>query len=229
MKKNIIFLLAVLILAFTAFSSVSAQNKMYVTLGQYEQDNNISNGPEDIEWLVLAIRESNNEKWAFLVSKYVIDARPYNDTKTDVTWETSSIRKWLNSDFYNKAFSPSEKEQIIKFSIPNPDNPKYNTPGGNKTSDNAFLLSYEDVVKYFPEPSSRLCVGTPYANAKGDLHSNESGKVTENVKWATRTPGSKGYGVIFIESDHDGTFMMNGGAVDVIKGIRPALNIKWNN
>ena len=55
MKKSIVFVFTVLIFVLAAFSSAGAQGKMYVTLGQYEQDNNVSNGPEEIEWLVLAI------------------------------------------------------------------------------------------------------------------------------------------------------------------------------
>lgn len=230
--KKIIFYLAVVILIFAAVSSVGAQSKTYVTLGRYEQDNNVSNGPEEIEWLVLATNmttTSNNDKWALLVSRYVIDARPYNDTRADVTWETCSIRKWLNSDFYNNAFSPSEKEQIGKFMTPNNDNPEYQTPGGNKTSDKVFLLSFDDVIKYFPESSSRGCEATAYAKAKGIDKGLPIDKNTGMVTWATRTPGSKSWGNVNVDSYHLESFYLNGGAVDGINGIRPALFLKWNN
>ena len=230
--KKIIPFLAVVILIFAAFSLVGAQSKMYVTLGRYEQDNNVSNGPEEIEWLVLATNmtsTNNNDKWALLVSKYAIDARPYNDTRTDVTWETCSLRKWLNGDFYNNAFSQSEKEQIGKFTISNTDNPEYNTPGGNKTSDKVFLLSFDEVIKYFPEGSSRGCEATAYTKAKGIDKGIAIDKKTGMVTWATRTPGSKSWGIVNVDYDHLESFYLNGGAVNGIDGIRPALYIKWNH
>ena len=109
MKKSIVFVFTVLIFVLAAFSSVSAQGKMYVTLGQYEQDNNLSNGPEEIEWLVLAIVDQK----ALLVSKYGLDTKPFNEIRKEITWENSTIRNWLNNEFYNNAFSSSEKNKII--------------------------------------------------------------------------------------------------------------------
>ena len=56
----------------------------YVFFGEYEQDNNTSNGKEDIEWLVI---EAKNDK-LFVISKYALDSKPYNKEDIDVTWET---------------------------------------------------------------------------------------------------------------------------------------------
>ena len=196
---------------------------MYVTLGRYEQDNNVSNGPEEIEWLVLATNmttTSNKDKWALLVSKYAIDAGPYNDTRADVTWETCSLRKWLNSEFYNSAFSQSEKEQIGKYTITNADNPEYQTGGGNKTSDRIFLLSYDEILKYFQTNSSRQCEGTAYTLSK-------IGHDNGLVGWATRRPGSKAFGTLFVR--HHGTFSLEGQTVEGYFVIRPALYIQWNH
>ena len=46
----------------------------YFTFGAYEQDNNLANGPEPIEWIVLA----KEEKKILIISRYGIDACPYN-------------------------------------------------------------------------------------------------------------------------------------------------------
>lgn len=46
-----------------------------VTFGRYEQDNNLGNGPEPIEWIVL---DSNNGE-VLLLSKYGLDVKKYND------------------------------------------------------------------------------------------------------------------------------------------------------
>ena len=66
-----------------------------ITFGKYEQDNKKSNGKEDIEWIVLA-REGNK---VLVLSRYALASKPYNNKKTDVTWETCSLRKWLDKDF----------------------------------------------------------------------------------------------------------------------------------
>ena len=61
-----------------------------------EQDNDISNGKEDIEWLVLWIVDDK----ALIVSKYALDVQPYSTyTDTDCTWKTCSLWEWLNSTF----------------------------------------------------------------------------------------------------------------------------------
>lgn len=74
--------------------------------GSYEQDNNKSNGQEDIEWLVLA-KEGTK---ILVISKEALDCKPYS--YTNVTWETCTLRKWLNNDFINAAFSADERTMI---------------------------------------------------------------------------------------------------------------------
>ena len=75
------------------------------TFGSYEQDNNKSR-KEPIEWRVLKV----NGDLALVISEKILDCRPYNETRTAVTWETSSIRKWLNGTFLNAAFTEAEKK-----------------------------------------------------------------------------------------------------------------------
>ena len=60
----------------------------YVFFGSYEQDNDTSNGKEDIEWIVLA-KEGNK---ALVISKYALDCKQYHPSMSDITWETCSLR-----------------------------------------------------------------------------------------------------------------------------------------
>ncbi len=150
-----------------------AKNGDVVVLGTYEQDNNTKNGKEPIEWIVL----SNDGKELFVVSKYELDCQRYNTEYIDVTWEESSLRKWLNDDFYNTAFSVSDKKLIKTVEIKNNDNPRARTNGGNNTNDNVFLLSLEDVINtsygfsrdYNEFEIVRRCAPTAYAAAQGAL------------------------------------------------------------
>lgn len=119
-----------------------------ITLGTYEQDGDVSNGEESIEWDALSIEDDR----ALLVSHYILDLLPYNDTQEKVTWETCSLRNWMNNEFYNNAFSEEEKGRILEVNLTNPDNvawAAYKVIGGEDTKDKVFALSFEEVEKYY--------------------------------------------------------------------------------
>lgn len=117
----------------------------YYVFGMYEQDNDESNGPEPIEWVIL----DENENGTLLLSRYLLDCVQYNNERADVTWETCSLRSWMNNDFYNTAFSDEEKLSINAVNLVNEDNPCWDIEGGNDTSDRIFALSVSEIVKYF--------------------------------------------------------------------------------
>jgi hypothetical protein len=50
-----------------------------------------------------------------------LDAKPYNEEDTSITWENCTLRKWLNDTFYNTAFTDSEKTKIVESTIVNED------------------------------------------------------------------------------------------------------------
>ena len=116
----------------------------YVTFGRYEQDNNIENGKEEIVWRILDIQDGK----ALLFTSTAIEYLQFEDSAETSTWEDCSLRKWLNEDFYNKAFSDVEKESVIETNISNPANPKYGTSSGTETNDRLFLLSSEEFSNY---------------------------------------------------------------------------------
>lgn len=149
----------------------------YVFFGSYEQDNDKSNGQEGIEWLVL----SKEGTKILVISKYTLDTKPYNTSLTEVTWETCTLRKWLNNDFINSAFSADEKAMIPATMVSADKNSKYSTNPGDATQDQVFLLSITEVNNYFGSNSVRKCKNTDYAVANGAW---ESG-----CCWWLRSPG----------------------------------------
>ncbi|MBQ7036648.1 MAG: TIR domain-containing protein, partial [Clostridia bacterium] len=153
----------------------------YVFFGAYEQDNNTENGKEDIEWLVLEVKDGK----ALVISKYALDCKQYNTDLTGVTWETCTLRKWLNNDFLGAAFSTDEKAIIPTVTVSADKNPKYSTNPGNATQDQVFLLSITEVNKYFSSDSARQCKPTAYAVAKGASVNSDNG----NCWWWLRSPG----------------------------------------
>ena len=158
----------------------------YVSFGSYEQDNDTANGKEDIEWLVL---DKQDDK-ILVISKYGLDAKPYNKEYTDITWEKCTLRSWLNDDFYNAAFNADEKKAIVQTEVSADKNPKYNTSPGNDTTDNVFLLSINEVNKYFSSDSARQCAATAYAIEQG-AYTNSDYKVDVGFScwWWLRSPG----------------------------------------
>ena len=120
-------------------------------------------GNEPIEWLVLK-KEGNK---AFVVSKYAVDAGPFNKVRTDLPWAKTTIRKWLNGNFYYAAFCKEEKDRILTTHVDDPVNTDYDIEGGDETDDKVFLLSVNEARELFPDDDSRATCNTPYAVENG--------------------------------------------------------------
>ena len=135
----------------------------YVKFGAYEQDRNTSNGKEPIEWLVLEQKGNN----ILLISRFALDCRQYNNRLSSVTWETSSLRSWLNSTFLNEAFSAEEQAAIATTQVNADKNPTYSTDPGNSTADKIFIQSIVETKHYFPTDSDRQVHATDYAISLG--------------------------------------------------------------
>ena len=157
-----------------------------LVFGSYEQDNDTTNGKEDIEWLVLA-KKGNR---ILVVSDKALDCKPYNQSRDVVTWETCSLRNWLNNDFINAAFTSEERAMIPTVIVSADMNPEHNTNPGNATKDKVFLLSIVEAEKYFTSDEARNCVPTEYAISNGAYTSDsytKDGKAT--CWWWLRSPG----------------------------------------
>lgn len=108
-------------------------------------------------------------------------------------WVTSSLRHWLNNDFYNTAFSAEEKEQLRTSHL-------YNTGCNSRTyysadtNDRIFPLSYGDAKSSaygFSSSGGNTCdtarqmKGTDYAKCQGLYVTRYGG----NSLWWLRSPG----------------------------------------
>lgn len=162
-------------------SSGDAVVGQYVTFGHYEQDNDLLNGREPIEWLVLEADEAS----ALLISRYVLDGHSYSDDGARTTWNQSALRAWLNETFLQTAFDERESRQILLTHVAADLHPEYpKLAVGIDTQDHVFLLSYKQAQAYFPEHDSRKAAGTAYAFARNV--SNEDGI----SYWWLRTPSN---------------------------------------
>jgi len=134
-----------------------------VKFGQYPQSNSSERTP--IKWKVLDI----NDDKILLLSEYVIDAKPYNSSLINTTWEKCTLRSWLNNDFFNAAYSIQEKSFITSTRVSTPgfkhpfrvggggltSNPDV-VPGGNDVNDKIFVLSFEEAKKYFKQETDMI-------------------------------------------------------------------------
>ena len=115
-----------------------------VYFGNYWQNDTNGDGTADqqddkepIKWRVLSVDGSD----AFLMADQCLDTQPYNEENEDVTWETCTLRTWLNDTFWNNAFSTNDKNAIRYTTVINEDNSYYETEGGNTTVDKVYVLS----------------------------------------------------------------------------------------
>lgn len=142
-----------------------------LTFGRYEQDGDASNGAEPIEWRVL---ETDGET-ATLISAKVLDAVAFNRENVDVTWETCTLRQWLNGDFLNATFTPEEQASLATATVIPDENPEYLTDPGSATQDKVYVLSVDEAARWFTSDADRRCMPTETAEANGASTDNVAG------------------------------------------------------
>ena len=206
-KKTVLaaLLLAALLSLSCAFAEETAAVQVgdYITFGSYEQDNDLTNGSEPIEWRVLEIEGDE----MLLISKYALDSQPYNTEGGRARWNTASLRTWLSNDFYNAAFSDEEKQAIITKEIENwREKPT--------TEDPVTLLSCDQAKKLFANHDERQCTPTAYAIAQDVRLSTKYQKEADgpyNVNWWLRTHSW--------ESNYRGAYVAASGGVMTCGGV----------
>ncbi|MBR1470378.1 MAG: tetratricopeptide repeat protein [Lachnospiraceae bacterium] len=123
-----------------------------VEFGTYEQDGDQKNGAEPVEWFLVEKQEDR----ALLVSKYMLDKRPYHNGESGeaTNWEQCTLRAWMNNDMYEALFTPEEQERILESSLSvmteagyKKDSPRLTIAAG-KTTDKVFLLSWDEFMQY---------------------------------------------------------------------------------
>ena len=193
----------------------SARVGSYITFGSYEQDNNIQNGKERIEWEVLEKTRSS----ILVISRYALDSKVYGSTKSDVSWANSSLRKWLNDTFITEAFSEVEQAMIPTVTISVDKSTMFGPKQDTSVQDQVFLLSESEANKYFSSNSYRRCTATAFANQKLLLNNTNGG-----TWWWLRSAA--------LETDHasvvlaDGSTNRAGLRASTNCAVRPAL---WIN
>lgn len=188
--------------------------------GAYEQDNDISNGKEDIEWLVLAKEDDK----ILVISDKALDCQIYS--RIYAKWGNCFLRDWLNKTFINAAFSIEEQNQVQETKVSADKNPIFSTDPGNDTTDKVFLLSSSEAEKYFSSNRARQCKLTEYAVTRG-VYVNYVNNDNGNCRWWLRSPGVDQSHTVRVNGT--GSIFYYGSDVDYAYCVRPALWIKLDS
>ena len=178
------------------------------------------------DWLVLTVENGK----ALLISEKILDKRPYEEFAASPpfpTWEQCTLRKHLNLEFYNSL--GDAKSKISDTHNMNPDNPIHKRIGGNPTVDKIFLLSFEEVCRYFGDSTQALHSHLAQEYPSGWISDSSDAKRAAKHKksvgaWTLRSPGRNIDSVACV--DFNGQVNLNGYYVSAPEGIRPAL---WIN
>ncbi|MCL2299380.1 MAG: DUF6273 domain-containing protein [Firmicutes bacterium] len=152
------------------------------------------------EWLVLEERDGK----ALLLLKDILEMRPYNEALTDTSWESCTLRLYLNGSFY-KSFGEADRARIAETAVINSESADYGTAGGSGTKDHIFLLSLAQAKLYFPGDDARVA--------------RENGAARY---WWLRSPGLEP--ILAATVGSDGALGYAGTGVDYTnRGVRPAM------
>lgn len=181
------------------------------TYGKYEQDNNLGNGAEDIEWRVL---DRQNDK-LFVISKYALDCIEYNKDKNPNSWKDTDLRRWLNSDFYKKAFTKDEQKNISTTYIYSDEGRTLGVEDSVLT-DKVFILNNYEQDTYFSSNSDRIAIATNFAIANGV----EANKEKQAIWWLRSRCFENYIGAVYEDGYADGE---KGGKYSDNYAVRPAM------
>ena len=188
--------------AFENISSAKVGDKTVV--GEYEG--------EAITWTVAAIENGK----VLLVADKAVDAFVYHtEVKKDANWSNSTLKLWLNGAFMNKTFDDSTRARISTSTIV--------TKGVNGGDDitvynQLFILSAEELLKYFPERESRMITPTAKAIESGVYTDPIYGTCDYWVREAGTTEGNGAYVYYYGDVNEAGAL-----ARSTFLGVRPAM------
>ena len=191
----------------------------------------------DWDWRVLDLQDDR----ALIITEHVIERRPYHVEPAHVTWETCILRRYLNGEFLQK-FKEEEQRRIAETSIQNSDNLWFDTKGGKDTTDKVFLLSLEEIDRYFGDSGDyqnkrRKTYEGQYPSGKwvpsdggyAFSNANDSDRIAKHNNqppwWWLRSPGDNSFNAAYVNGDGS-VFVYGSIALYDTGGVRPAL---WLN
>lgn len=193
---------------------------------------------EPISWTILS--EDTTNKTALVLCDMIIDSQEYYISDIGVrtidgnmiypnNYAHSTIRSWLNEDFYNTAFVEFQKQIICTATVyNNVESTGYSNPYAcENTQDKIFLLSAQETINTvygFAGNSAAYDIArkmnvTDYAKVQG-VSTSKDGKGS----WWLRSPERR-YQTYARQINNEGCFDSTD-VISTITGVLPALQIK---
>ncbi|MBQ7529767.1 hypothetical protein IJT10_07705, partial [bacterium] len=172
--------------------------------GQYPQGPN--GEVEPIVWRVLR-RDTGS---LLVIADMGLDCKRYNESRCDITWSDCTLRRWLNDEFYKKAFNEQEQSLIKKATLAN--------NAGPSTEDNVFLLSVDEAESLFANNNDRICKPTGYVVKNGVSTDNNGAAL-----WWLRSRYHTYYYASYVSGA--GSFSYTDNVNNDFTSIRPALQL----
>ena len=166
-----------------------------------------------VVWRVL-LREADH---LLVIAEKGLDCKQYHDTYTDITWADCSLRRWLNADFYSRAFNGQERALILPARLAD--------AAGPAADDRVFLLSLDEAETLFASDSSRQAVPTDFA-VKNGAYTSDSYKIggAGCCWWWLRSRGCSSGNAANVGSD-GGVYDLGNYVSIEVGAVRPVLKI----
>ena len=179
-----------------------------------------------VKWLVLDKVDGK----ALLLALYNVDVIAFDEGKQEnSTWETGTLRAWLNGEFRESAFNEKEQECMVETIVKTEANPVYGTEGGVESKDYIFVLSVEEAERYLQKNEERSTqIEPPVNKEKIDWSKNiPIADTTDFYGWWLRTPGENEKRMAYVSGF--GEIHLEGALVgDSWTSVRPAIWIDLN-
>ncbi len=185
-----------------------------ILFGRYVQHHHATGENERIDWIIVEIQGDQ----ALLIANSGLDCQPYHKKEREqVSWETCSLRKWLNEDFLNAAFSKEERTAIATSVVSNEGHPTWRTKSYPDTRDAVFLPSIKEMQTYGLADFSPAI--TVYAQERGAKEDARNG-----AAWWLRSIGAPPYSAAYYFM-HDAR-CYEGGMTDAEVAVCPMLRVR---
>lgn len=208
-----------------------------VKFGSYQQSASSATSKQDLEWRVLEVKDNV----ATLISEKALFSRAYDSSMLGTSWDVSNLRKYLNDDFKNEAFSAEEQKSIVTSALTTADSTS-GAKGGAATSDQVYIPSIADMnndtYMLFGAAKTETTVPTRQFTASKKLLNDTpgltvyvDGKGQEYCNYLLRSPGYYSYDVAgvnyngILKADGWRTYTKTAGVIPMVKVNVDALTL----
>lgn len=193
MKRAVCMILAAMLLLAAVPSLADWAVGDTFKLGKWSMEGD----PKSIKWTVIHVTE--NGKLMLAMANEPVAFYPYHSEEGIMSWENSSLRQWLNSDFLKTAFTSKQRKQLQMQLIKN--TPFTEDPdAGRDTMDYIYVLSSAEAGLYLQE-----------------------GMLARGCEWWLRDHGADGAQAVYV--DAEGLVVEQGAPLTESRAIFPVITL----